>query len=262
MQQGVSISTMVGINIIFWLIYRVESPFFEQYKIRPEDKWPWQADPKAWSELIRKTIMLVLFNTLVVSPCTVYVFAALEDFKMKHTMSVEDLPDKFTLIWQLYFCIIAEDIAFSYAHRLLHKPFFYKHIHKVHHTYVQQVAICATYAHPVEYSLGNVIPVGMGFLILGKRCHYYTYLVYLFFRVLDTTLGHCGYAFPWLSCFDFVPFRGTGSIHEYHHSGGAFYGNYSGMTTICDTMWGTNKRYWNEFKVKMGCAKRSKKSVG
>ncbi len=73
--------------------------------------------------------------------------------------------------------------------------------------------------------------------------------------MLDTSLGHSGYAFPWFALFDLVPFRGTSSIHEYHHSGGAFYGNFSGMTTICDTIWGTNARYWKEFKIKMGCTR-------
>lgn len=143
-----------------------------------------------------------------------------------------------------------EDLGFSISHRILHTSWFYRNIHKVHHTYVQQVAICATYAHPVEYMFGNLLPVGLPFMILRKRVHFYTYLVYLVFRIIETTNGHSGYEFPWFACFDLVPLRGTVGLHEYHHSGAAFWGNYSGMTTVCDTIWGTNTKFWKEFKGK------------
>ena len=212
--------------------------------------WPWQEDPESWNKLIKKSIALVAINNTIVAAGFTYIGGVLENFVPKHTLAIEALPDKFTLVWQMYLCIMIEDVAFSISHRILHTPWFYRHIHKVHHTYVQQVSISATYAHPVEYTLGNLLPVGLPFMILNKRIHFYTYLVYVFFRIVDTTLGHSGYDFPWLAWYDLVPLRGTPSLHEFHHSGAAFWGNYSGMTTVCDTLWGTNAKYWKEFKGK------------
>ncbi|XP_060067989.1 uncharacterized protein LOC132548185 [Ylistrum balloti] len=48
---------------------------------------------------------------------------------------------------------IYSDCAMYYIHRMLHIPFLYRHIHKVHHRYHQPTAFSATAMHPVEFIL-------------------------------------------------------------------------------------------------------------
>ena len=129
----------------------------------------------------------------------------------------------------------------------MHKPFLYKHIHKLHHKYTQAVGICATFAHPIEYAFGNMIPVGIPCLLLGSRMHFYTYLVWVVYRIVATTSGHSGYDLPGLP-WDIMILRGSSTYHDFHHSNGDFCGNYSGQTTIYDTLWGTNNKYYKHLE--------------
>ena len=193
---------------------------------------------------------MVAFNSCVIFPIVLYILVLLTKFKVAYSFDIQDLPTVWTLIWQLTFCIYFEDVGFSTAHRILHQPYFYKKIHKVHHTYTQAVGISATYTHPLEYALGNMLPAGIPPMILGSRMHIYTFFVWVILRIIATTNGHSGYDFPWIP-WDIMPLRGTPSYHDYHHSGGDFCGNFSGQSTVMDTIWGTNKKFFKEYKEKM-----------
>ena len=140
-----------------------------------------------------------------------------------------------------------EDIGFSIAHRILHSKFLYKHVHKVHHTYSQTIGIAGGYAHPVEFIFGNMIPAIIPVILLGSRIHILTVFTWPILRIAASTNNHSGYDFPWVP-WDLLPFRATPDYHEFHHSGGDFGGNYSGQTTILDTIWGTNQKYYKTLK--------------
>ena len=137
-----------------------------------------------------------------------------------------------------------EDIGFSIAHRILHQPFLYKHVHKVHHTFTQTVSIAGSHTHPIEFLFGNMIPAALPVLMLGSRMHLVTGLAWSAVRVAESSNHHSGYNFPWIP-WDLTPMRNTPAYHDYHHSGGDFTGNYSGQTTILDTIWGKNKKYYS-----------------
>lgn len=142
--------------------------------------------------------------------------------------------------------MVVEDFAFYWAHRFLHTPFLYKRIHKIHHEFVNSVSIAATYAHPIEYLLGNTVPTALGFMILGKKCHYVTYMIWIFIRMLETVDGHCGYEFSW-SPYRLLPLSGSSEYHNYHHSHNV--GTFGSFFTFWDTVLGTNKDYF-EYKAK------------
>jgi sterol desaturase/sphingolipid hydroxylase (fatty acid hydroxylase superfamily) len=240
--------SMVLINLFFIGLYSLKSPRIDSYKTQKDEKWPWLENPKEWANLLRKTFFLVLINSLIVFPAMIYILAFMNGFTVRHPFEIDKLPTKWTLIWQIFFCFVMEDIGFSVSHRLLHTPLFYRHIHKIHHQYTKAVAISANYTHPVEFALGNMLPVGLPCIILGRHMHFYTFLLWAALRVVNTTFSHSGYDFPFLLPWDLFPLRNTPAYHDYHHAGGDFQGNYASVMTICDTLWGTNKKYFREYK--------------
>ena len=62
-----------------WLIYHIELPFFERYKIS-SDPWPWVENKDEWMKLLRKSIALVGFNNLVSLPLTVFILLWIKNF--------------------------------------------------------------------------------------------------------------------------------------------------------------------------------------
>ena len=47
-------SMILSLNAIFWLIYRGEYAFFEQFKVEKDYPWPWKIDPVGWRKLIKR----------------------------------------------------------------------------------------------------------------------------------------------------------------------------------------------------------------
>lgn len=71
-----------------------------------------------------------------------------------------------------------DDTVFYWSHRFLHTPNMYPKIHKIHHEFNHSISLCSIYAHPLEYSLGNVIPAMLGHVLLGNRIHYATFMLW------------------------------------------------------------------------------------
>jgi sterol desaturase/sphingolipid hydroxylase (fatty acid hydroxylase superfamily) len=59
------------------------------------------------------------------------------------TMEVDKLPSPSTFALSLVFCMMCEDFFFSMSHRILHTPFLYQHIHKIHHTHIITIGIAS-----------------------------------------------------------------------------------------------------------------------
>lgn len=72
--------------------------------------------------------------------------------------------------------MLVEDFSFYWMHRLFHTPYLYKKFHKYHHEFVTPIALGTLYAHPLEHILANVLPSQLGFVLLGSRGHYATYI--------------------------------------------------------------------------------------
>lgn len=101
----------------------------------------------------------------------------------------------------------------------------------------------------MEFFIGNLIPAVLPTAILGPRVHLVTTWTWVAMRIGGTTANHSGYDLPWLP-WDIMPMRSTPEYHDFHHSGGDFSGNFSGQTTVLDTIWGTNKKYYESEKKK------------
>lgn len=103
------------------------------------------------------------------------------------------------------------------------------------------ISIAAQYAHPIELVFGNFVPAAMGILLLGTRMHMTTAFTWYIIRYAESAEGHCGYDFSW-SPFRLIPFSSDYAYHSYHHSHNI--GNYSSFFTTWDTVWGSNKVYY------------------
>lgn len=62
-----------------------------------------------------------------------------------------------TVLVQLGIYVVAADVWFYYAHRLLHEvPSLYRYIHAVHHVQSHPTALEALNAHPLEHVVANL----------------------------------------------------------------------------------------------------------
>lgn len=90
------------LNLMYGLIYYLQHPFFEQYKIIPKP-WPWKdPDPKIakrWWKLYYSTIGRVSFNAFILVPILQVAGLARNGWKIPYKMEPEELPDYKTLIF-------------------------------------------------------------------------------------------------------------------------------------------------------------------
>lgn len=233
-----------------WTIYHVELPFFERYKISNEP-WPWNENRQEWNKLLWKSIKMVSMNNFITFPAGLLILTWIENFDVRFSFRTEDIADPITLFFSIAFCMLCEDFLFHLMHRLLHHKALYPYVHKVHHTYINTVTIAAEYTHPIEYFFGVMIPGGLGALILGKHMHITTFLLWACVRIGESVDGHSGYEFSW-SPYRLIPFSSSASYHNFHHTHNV--GNYSSFFSFWDTIYGTNKAYYN-FMAKMKEAK-------
>lgn len=187
---------LILIELSYYVIYKLEHPFFEQYKIS-DDPWPWQKDKEAWRKLFWESVIRVGINNLVFTPVVLFIQLYLQGWKVHQRMDVESLPDGLTLLVTVIFCAICEDATFHCSHRFLHQRWIYPYIHKIHHKHQNSVCIASENAHPIEFMIGNVVPVLMGPLILGNKIHFFSTLTWITVRILESHDAHCGYEFPW-----------------------------------------------------------------
>ena len=50
-------------NFIMWVIYKLESNFFERYKTH-DKPWPWKSDPEKWNKLLTNTFIMLFVNQI------------------------------------------------------------------------------------------------------------------------------------------------------------------------------------------------------
>lgn len=147
-----------------------------------------------------------------------------------------------------FFALLCNDQLFYWSHRCFHEfPFLYK-FHKQHHEFNFSRGVAAEYAHALEGVVSNILPTFSGCIFYAMyygEIHSFFIIIWLGYRLLETTEVHSGFAFPissqWISPFHWGDLgEGYESCHHYfHHSHNT--GNYG--TAFTDWLYGTDVAY-------------------
>lgn len=205
--------------------------------------WPWASADAAerarfWTALARGAL-LVPFNMLAVSFAGLVTLAPIVRFLgVETSYAAAGLPGAGTVLAHLLVCLLVEDCLFFTSHRLLHTPFLYKHVHKVHHEYGSVVGAASEHAHPVEFALGNLLPVIVGPLVC--RAHGSTLVLFLALRLAVSVEEHSGFSFPG-SPFRATPWAALAAGHAWHHAHTA--GVFASQFVFWDALFGTDKAF-------------------
>ena len=241
--------SVAQINILYWIIYRYEIPFFEQYKIEGDKPWPWKQDPEGWRRLIKKACFQVFINNTGVNITMLLIYGYLYNWQFPFLdTDLNNLPDSLTLLKQIIIFMAVDGFWFYWLHRAAHckdkRMPLYQMIHKVHHEFQIPVSLSAMYAHPVEYGIANHFPFYAGLFLLGDKVHLFTFFFWGFIRAIETHDGHSGYEFPW-SIFRIVPFCTDATYHDFHHTKNV--GNYGSFSSVWDTIFDTNTDFYEAY---------------
>lgn len=138
----------------------------------------------------------------------------------------------FTWVWMFFL----HDTWFYWAHRAMHLPFLYRHVHLVHHKSTNPSPWTAYAFHPLE----AVVEVGILPLIaFTLPVHGPSIGIFFLFQIAYNVYGHLGFElYPknfhkhWLG-----KWVNTSVAHNLHHE--KFHGNYGLYFLFWDRMMGT-----------------------
>lgn len=202
--------------ITHWLSCIVLSlPVFRTVKLVPELRNRHAPD----AGKILSAFGLSVFNQLIALPMALQITPLL-------TTDVDETPQ--TILMKFLFYAVMGDLWFYWSHRLLHIPFFYRHIHSIHHRWTYPMPIRTLYCHPVEHILGNI-----GALITGPviwPAGQTALNIWIVGATFNAVLGHSGIDFGWPIV--------TSKKHDIHHR--ILTTNY-GTTGISDRLFGTRR---------------------
>ncbi|KAH8105301.1 C4-methyl sterol oxidase [Cristinia sonorae] len=225
-------------------------PYFRKWKLQP-GKIP--SKQEQW-----ECTKQVLFSHFTIELPAIWLFHPLTELVGLATWQVP-LPSWSTVIPQVAFFFVFEDIFHYFAHQALHWGPLYKHIHKIHHKYSAPFGLAAEYAHPAEVFILGTGTLAGPFLYCAFRgdLHIFAMYVWITLRLFQAVDAHSGYDFPW-SLQHILPFWSGAEHHDFHHM--AFVNNFSTSFRWCDAIFGTDDKY-RQYRAKMDAAKKSGMSM-
>ena len=146
-----------------------------------------------------------------------------------HT-ATDPLPTALHFFGYMVPILLVQEFGFYYAHRLMHTPFFYARVHKVHHEFVAPFAASGIACHWFEHLVANIGPVFLGPYLSGAPL--LVFWSWLTIGQIDVVLvGHSGYHFLGIA---------SGEFHDNHHK---HLNECFGAMGWLDAFHGTDKRF-------------------
>lgn len=124
--------TFVAQILFFWLpcaIYMSLPTLFPEFsrrhKLQTEERQPTK-------EELRECLRGVLVNQSIST--AIHLVASIASVRANRPLNVNwVLPGVLEVVVHIGLAMVMRDVIYYYTHRLLHQPFFYKRLHKVHH---------------------------------------------------------------------------------------------------------------------------------
>lgn len=185
-----------GMTFIFGIVDRTDKPYFIA-KHRIQNKC-FKRPPA------QKVARVLLWNQLFWTP--ILLFIVLRWLVYWDWSPSTEFPTPASILIKLSLMSVLSAIYFYASHRFLHRPWWMKRVHKLHHEYRTTGAIAAEYTHWFEFIFGNFGTLSIGVML----CFPSLPTVYLF-TILGTMTfvgHHTGYALPWMS---------WAVHHDWHH---------------------------------------------
>lgn len=208
-----------GMSAAFkWVDVHDSPAFIARYRIQ---SGPPREPPRA---RVAKNLLL---NQLVVTPIMlVGLWGALE---LRGWTVDPAFPGIVEVLVDLAGLGVVAAIYFYASHRFLHRPWWMKRVHQVHHEFRTTRAWSAEYAHPVEMVVGNFGTLALGVILLAPDLA--TIYLYAIVGTHTFVAHHSGYAVPWLS---------WSVHHDWHHYK---YNEAFGTYGVLDRILGTDKAF-------------------
>ena len=180
--------------------------------------------------LFSKIMPLYLFNiTLLLTISGFGAFFFADFFSQEFSIG--------TIIFQVIFAFVIDDIFFYFYHRWLHEnKYMLKTVHSIHHRATKPFPLEYLYAHPIEWMLG-MIGAFLGFAILFSFIDVNIYAFWIFggLRNLHEIHIHSDLELPVSSK---IPLLSKTKHHDDHHA--KLTGNYSSTFMWMDRLFKTN----------------------
>jgi len=191
-------------------------------------KYKIQKDQSVTLDQVRRCVLRVLSNQFLFHVLPAILLARSVPLKVVLRTLSRPAPTWQIIFRDFIFFALCQELLFYLTHRLVHLPWFYRRVHKLHHEFKAPIGIAAEYAHPFEFLVSNVIPGIAGPLIM--RSHILCSWLFLAWGMFLTVSHHSGYDFPWLGL-------ASPRFHDFHHY--SFTSNF-GTFGLVDRILGTD----------------------
>ncbi len=180
--------------------------------------------------LFSKRMPLYLFNiTLLLTISGFGAFFFADFFNQEFSIG--------TIIFQVIFAFVIDDIFFYFYHRWLHEnKYMLKTVHSIHHRATKPFPLEYLYAHPIEWMLGMIGAfLGFAILFIFMPVNIYAFWIFGGLRNLHEIHIHSDLELPVSSK---IPLLSKTKHHDDHHA--KLTGNYSSTFIWMDRLFKTN----------------------
>ena len=185
-----------------------------------------QTSKRKHPELV-PTILVLLRNQFLFLPVLLVVFSEL--LLLRGWTADAALPTVSRVALELIGQAVCAVLVFYVTHRFLHRKWWMKKVHRIHHEFRTTTAFASEYAHPVEFGVGNILTMVTGALILSP--HLISIYLFAALALITILVHHSGYALPW------APYSVP---HDWHHYR---FKEIFGTTGLLDRLLGTDKEF-------------------